>query len=298
MLAWTCFSSASASAAAPPRATSGRATALTASSATLLGSVYPGDQETYCYFEYGPTASYGASTPTVAAGTGKETLHLSTPVSGLMTDTTYHYRLVASNASGVSIGADRTFATKAVPLSFEVLAPTHALYREPFVVTGDLSGTGSAGRLIALQADEFPYSLGFDSIGFPTTTAPTGSFAFSVPGLDRNAKLRVVTVGQPAKSSAAFAVSVRVNVTLHIHATTRAGYVRFAGSAAPAQPAVALVQRLRPGDRPVTLARLRLGRGGTFSRILKVVRRGYYRVYVRVEHEDQTSSASRAVLVR
>jgi hypothetical protein len=77
--------------------------------ATLNGSVNPNSLETKTYFEYGTTISYGSKTAEVNVGSGASTLERAQGVTGLTPNTTYHYRIVASNSSGTSQGADRTF---------------------------------------------------------------------------------------------------------------------------------------------------------------------------------------------
>ena len=63
--------------------------------------------------EYGTTTSYGAATPSTDAGSGTGDVAASAPLSGLAPSTTYHFRLVASNAVGSTPGADGVFTTAA-----------------------------------------------------------------------------------------------------------------------------------------------------------------------------------------
>ena len=90
------------------------ATEVTKFGATLTGS-YTGDGvETYYYFQYGPDTSYGQTTatpPGVSNGTGTGTQDVSADLSGLVANTTYHYRLVAHNSFGDNFGADHTLLT-------------------------------------------------------------------------------------------------------------------------------------------------------------------------------------------
>lgn len=79
------------------------------STATLNGTVNPNGLETKTYFEYGPTTSYGTKTAEVSVGAGASALETAKAVSGLTPNTTYHYRVVATNADGTSSGGDRTF---------------------------------------------------------------------------------------------------------------------------------------------------------------------------------------------
>ena len=94
----------------------GPATNLTRSSATLEGSFNGTGLDTHYYFEYGLTASYGSKVPIGAppgndAGITSGNTPISENVSGLAAVTTYHYRVVASNVNGTSLGDDRTFTT-------------------------------------------------------------------------------------------------------------------------------------------------------------------------------------------
>src|SRR4051812_8398427 len=93
-----------------PAATTGPAPAVTDHSATLGGSVDANGAPTSYHFEYGPTTAYGSVTPSADADFGGVA---AATVGGLSPVTIYHYRLVASNAAGVTEGADQTFTTVA-----------------------------------------------------------------------------------------------------------------------------------------------------------------------------------------
>ena len=94
-----------------PHAVTGGSSATGESSATLEGTVNPNLDETTYSFEYGPTSAYGSETSAAGAGAGGTAQNVSAVLSGLLSGTTYHYRLVATNASGTSTGADATFTT-------------------------------------------------------------------------------------------------------------------------------------------------------------------------------------------
>jgi NHL repeat len=81
--------------------------------ATLTGHVTPdpsgGGPVVACHFELGTATSYGTNVPCTpatpyASGTG-----VTADVSGLTADTTYHFRLVASNSVDANFGKDQTF---------------------------------------------------------------------------------------------------------------------------------------------------------------------------------------------
>lgn len=78
------------------------------------GLIAGGAATTY-HFEYGTTASYGQSTPDVAAPFSFFPITMNEELVGLQPNTTYHVRLVAENAVGTTYGADRVFKTYAVP---------------------------------------------------------------------------------------------------------------------------------------------------------------------------------------
>jgi hypothetical protein len=101
-------------AAAAPYVEAAPPTGLGKTEATLNGVVDPEGAETKYYFEYGPTPSYGTKTAEVGAGSSRTPLEARRALTGLEPATTYHFRLVATNALGTSDGADQAFTTSAV----------------------------------------------------------------------------------------------------------------------------------------------------------------------------------------
>lgn len=97
---------------AGPRIVRQSATA-TADSATLRARVNPMGEETSYYFEYGPTDSYGSETAPKSIPGNMEPPVVTAEVTGLDPDTTYHFRLVATNSKGKAEGDDATFTTEA-----------------------------------------------------------------------------------------------------------------------------------------------------------------------------------------
>ena len=84
------------------------------SSATLNASFFGNGEPTTYYFEWGPTETYGNTSvapPGTSAGSPTGSTPLSFELSGLTPYTTYHYRVVATNGSGTSIGEDEAFTT-------------------------------------------------------------------------------------------------------------------------------------------------------------------------------------------
>lgn len=96
-----------------PTVKTGLTEAVSATSAKLHGSVNPNYLSTTYQFEYGTTSSYGSKAPVSPASleAGGSSVEVGETLSGLSSNTTYHYRLVATNSKGTIYGKDRTFNT-------------------------------------------------------------------------------------------------------------------------------------------------------------------------------------------
>ena len=96
-----------------PTATTGSASAVMSTSATLNATVNPnGAEVNECKLEYGPTISYGSSAPcTPSPGYGSSPVAVSATVTGLAANATYHFRVSATNPFATGKGTDQTFKT-------------------------------------------------------------------------------------------------------------------------------------------------------------------------------------------
>jgi CSLREA domain-containing protein len=136
---------------APMEASTGDATGVSATGATLNGQVVPYGHPTSYRFDYGTTDSYGSSTAPQDAGHGVESVPAGAAVGGLAPSTTYHYRLVATSADGTVAGADRTLTTQAETHTGTGDVPpvilSASLKPKRFAVRGKKKGTTFSYRL-------------------------------------------------------------------------------------------------------------------------------------------------------
>lgn len=108
-----------AQAAVAPTAGTGTGSPTSETHATLAGLVNPnGSTVSVCYFEYGRSATYELAVPCEqTVGEGSEPVAVTATVGGLAGGTTYHFRVVAANATGAGFGADHEFAMPLPPMA-------------------------------------------------------------------------------------------------------------------------------------------------------------------------------------
>lgn len=94
-----------------PTVTTGAASNITSSGATLSGTISPGGLQTGFTFEYGTTTTFGKITAVEALIPSGVLQPVSLPVSGLLPNTFYLYRLVATNSAGTTNGPVMSFTT-------------------------------------------------------------------------------------------------------------------------------------------------------------------------------------------
>jgi len=132
----------------PPGATTGAVEDLSKNSVTLTGVVYPQNQATTYYFQYGLTSQYGLQTAPVTVAAGTAPVSVIQPIQGLEPGTTFHYRLfVEHGTQDEDAGADATFETypSPTPKARVSARTTHSSRKVPvtFTTTGKVSGPAS-----------------------------------------------------------------------------------------------------------------------------------------------------------
>jgi len=290
---------------AKPVATTGPAASIGDSTVTLNGRVNPNESETTYFFQYGPTSLYGAQTQPTTAGRGNRAVRVAVPVGALAPATTYHYRLVAQNAKGLVKGKNRRFKTRPQPLGVTLAATPNPIQAGGATTLGGvLTGTGSAGRQVVLQANPFPYTQGFMNVVNPQVTNDQGAFGFPLLSVPVNTQYRVLMPNRPEVVSPVVVLGAAVRAGFHRsvrHRDWRRPRVRFSGNIRPAAPGTQMViQKLREGgweNVGQAFARNSGESSSYFRRTLAPQNGGRYRVVANATGA-YVGDVSRSVLVR
>ena len=175
--------------ASKPVVSTGGATGIGDTSATLGGSVNPVNQQTNFHFDYGTSTAYGSTTADQTLSATDDTSHsVAADVSGLTPGATYHYRLVAVNATGTTAGADQTFTATATYRG-SVLATTGLA---GYWRLGEQSGTTAADEK---STNPGTYAGGY-TLGQPGALAGDSDSSVAFDGLSGE-----MSVGGPALAS-------------------------------------------------------------------------------------------------
>jgi len=290
--------------AAVPGVSTGGAHGITADAAKLFGTVNPKGKPTTYYFEYGPTRRYGSRTPDASAGKSTRNVNVSAAVGGLTPNTTYHYRVVASNPDGVTSGGDRSFSTRKLPLGLTLSAnPNPVIFGTGTTVAGQLTGTGNVGKQIVMQQRAFPFTGDFANVGNALVTDGNGAFSFPALALPATMQLRAQTTdGKVTSPVAVVAVAVRVETRVSTYRVHRGHRVRFSGVIHPGREgALYAIQKLNRAGQWVTVAGGITHKGSAnfsgFSRHVRMRRGGQFRIYVRIVDGNYTSGIGRTVQI-
>ncbi len=97
----------------PPRITNEATSPIGHETATIKAKIDPDELASEYHFEYGETTAYGSEAPVGGAklAAGETPVAVSAALSGLKPGVSYHFRVLASNAAGTTVGADQTFTT-------------------------------------------------------------------------------------------------------------------------------------------------------------------------------------------
>jgi hypothetical protein len=101
--------------AVPPAISDVGAIQIQDTSMRLVATIDPRHSPTGYVFEYGTTPALGSSTAPLDVGGGTTPITVSRVIGGLSPDTTYYFRLVATNQIGTTTGSGHSAHTRSVP---------------------------------------------------------------------------------------------------------------------------------------------------------------------------------------
>lgn len=175
-----------------PVPNTGAAEAITATAATLSGTVDPRGLKATYYFQYIDEALYqtalddgaepyaaASATPAVGLEAGEAPRSVGpSPASGLLPETVYHYRLVATNQFGVEYGESKTFTTgsKLAPQASTGIAS--GISQNSATLTGTVDTNGLAtdyGFEVGTESGRYGPPTGLGSISGSVTETATAS---------------------------------------------------------------------------------------------------------------------------
>ena len=166
----------------PPTVTTLAATGITCTGATLNGSVNPNGAATNYHFEWGITSAYGNNTAVTSAGSAYAVSNVSSTITGLVSGTTYHFRLVAVSVDGTSNGNDITF----IPCAAAVTT-TAATAITMTTATSGGNVTADGGSSVTVRGVCWGTSINPVATGNHTTNGTgTGTFISLITGLTAN----------------------------------------------------------------------------------------------------------------
>ena len=139
------------------------ASGVTANTATLNGLVTANYASTTVTFQYGLTAAYGSTANgTPATVNGATATVVSAAITGLTTNTLYHFRCVGVNAAGTAYGLDQTFTTNCIAPVVTIAGPATVCAQ-------------STGNVYTTQAANSNYQWTISAGGTITAGAGTNS---------------------------------------------------------------------------------------------------------------------------
>jgi formylglycine-generating enzyme required for sulfatase activity len=138
----------------PQEVATGNVTGVTEATVTLHGMVNPNGYAATAQFEYGLTTAYGGTAAvTLTPDDGMTAQSVSANLSNLLSGKTYHYRLTATNSSGMVLGVDMTFTSAGTSSPVSIWMVTNG-----FAADTDLQSDPNGDGVNLLKA----YALNFD----------------------------------------------------------------------------------------------------------------------------------------
>jgi len=163
-----------------PTVTTGAATSVTSSSATLSGTANPNGASTNAIFRYGTSSTLSGATSTASQniGAGGTAVNVSAGISGLTANTKYYYQIQATNSAGTASGAINSFTTSPVTTTtgLQFIPVTPCRIADTRNATGPFGGPELAAN--TSRAFNIPQS----ACSIPTTAVAYSLNVTVVPG--------------------------------------------------------------------------------------------------------------------
>jgi hypothetical protein len=233
------------------------------SGATLAGTVNPAGQATAFTFEYGTTTSFGSLAPVVELDSASSPEPVSAMLTGLASNTTYLYRVVATNATGTSSGAVGSFTTgpgglpvvttgaaSSITANGATLSGTVDPHASPTSFAFEYGTTTSFGSLSAI--DSAGSAPGVQSVSLPVGgLAPSTTYLYRIDATNANGTATGVvrsftTAAMPA---AQLRAALAVTCTCPVTAPVAGARAASAGLRAAVKPAAKPLRWAARGNR-------------------------------------------------
>jgi trimeric autotransporter adhesin len=138
---------------------------IVTSNAILQGAVTPNGQDTVAWFEWGFDEMYGNTTSPSSVGSTYQVQWITNSMPSIIAQQTYHFCCVASNAAGVTRGADQVFA-----VGKRIWAWGHNQYFPnggqpplPYGISNAVALAADGSHAIALRSDGTVRAWGLDT---------------------------------------------------------------------------------------------------------------------------------------
>ncbi|MEL7655615.1 MAG: choice-of-anchor Q domain-containing protein, partial [Bacillota bacterium] len=171
--------------AVPPTVTTNAVTSATSTGAILNGSVNANNTSTEVTFEYGTTTSYGISAAAIQSPvTGVSTIPVSHTLTGLLPNTTYHYRVVGENTAGITNGLDRTFTTSVPPTA--ITNPVTSITSTGAILNGSVNANNASTAVTFEYGETVSYGSSVTASQSPASGIGETSVSYALTGLTPN----------------------------------------------------------------------------------------------------------------
>ena len=164
---------------AAPSATTNSASNIGQNYATLNSSVNPNNSNTNIWFEYGTTQSLGNTIGNQSIGNGSSIIYPTAYLSGLTSNTTYYYRVVAQNSYGTSYGSILSF-TGGLSISGTGNYPNVTVSPATYIATNSAFINGFVNPNNSLTTTWFEWGIDLN-LSNKTQIQSAGAGAISVP---------------------------------------------------------------------------------------------------------------------